>query len=227
MEEIIEISKYQKWYDDIIRAARGRKTPKAYTEVHHIKPKSLGGSDDAANLVRLTYREHFLVHWLLVKFCTGADLRKMQRALFAMTMPLHGQRIIAGWQYALAKSTIRDLELDPQAEKEWYERWRKAKDVYLSHRKQARKIRRDQVKVRYVKKLAESFGQKIVVAVGQEEIDRISASFLSNSKSILFDKKADDAPLSKAQLKHRASARRRRPRPGKRFRERNREAIAG
>ena len=38
-----------------------------YTEKHHIIPRSLGGSDSADNLVRLTAREHFLCHWLLVK----------------------------------------------------------------------------------------------------------------------------------------------------------------
>jgi len=38
-----------------------------YTEKHHIIPRSLGGSDSAHNLVRLTAREHFLCHWLLVK----------------------------------------------------------------------------------------------------------------------------------------------------------------
>lgn len=38
-----------------------------YYEKHHIQPKSLGGTNDKKNLVKLTAREHFLCHWLLVK----------------------------------------------------------------------------------------------------------------------------------------------------------------
>lgn len=38
-----------------------------YTEVHHILPKCLNGTDDPENLIRLTLPEHFLAHWLLWK----------------------------------------------------------------------------------------------------------------------------------------------------------------
>ena len=34
-------------------------------EIHHIIPKSLGGSDEEDNLIKLTLREHFIVHKLL------------------------------------------------------------------------------------------------------------------------------------------------------------------
>jgi hypothetical protein len=42
-----------------------------YTEKHHIIPVSLGGSNSRDNLVRLTSREHFVCHWLLVKMYKG------------------------------------------------------------------------------------------------------------------------------------------------------------
>ena len=38
-----------------------------YYERHHIQPKSLGGNNKKENLVKLTAREHFICHWLLVK----------------------------------------------------------------------------------------------------------------------------------------------------------------
>lgn len=38
-----------------------------YYERHHIIPKCLGGTNDKNNLVKLTAREHYLVHWLLTK----------------------------------------------------------------------------------------------------------------------------------------------------------------
>lgn len=34
---------------------------------HHIKPKSLGGSDEAFNIINLTMREHYIAHLLLSK----------------------------------------------------------------------------------------------------------------------------------------------------------------
>lgn len=54
-------------YSRLIEAAQARGHVPEYTEVHHIVPRSLGGTDTADNLVRLTPREHFLAHWLLFK----------------------------------------------------------------------------------------------------------------------------------------------------------------
>lgn len=59
---------YQKIYDNLI-LSRGEQPLRQdeYYENHHIIPKCLGGSDDKQNLIYLTYREHFIAHWLLVK----------------------------------------------------------------------------------------------------------------------------------------------------------------
>lgn len=42
-----------------------------YSEAHHIVPKSLGGSDDSSNLIRLTARQHYVAHWMLWKAIGG------------------------------------------------------------------------------------------------------------------------------------------------------------
>ena len=55
-----------------------------YVEKHHIVPKSLGGSNLSSNISRLTPREHFVAHILLIKLTTGRDLRKMCYALHKM-----------------------------------------------------------------------------------------------------------------------------------------------
>ena len=57
-----------------------------YFEKHHIQPKSLGGTNDKENLVKLTAREHFICHWLLVKmYDKGTNERnKMLCALWRM-----------------------------------------------------------------------------------------------------------------------------------------------
>jgi len=57
-------NKYSKTYFAITSNAKQRIT-EGYTELHHIIPQSMGGSNDKDNLVELTAREHFLCHWLL------------------------------------------------------------------------------------------------------------------------------------------------------------------
>lgn len=65
-------NKYKTWHDNIIAKAKNR-TLTCYTEKHHIIPKCLGGSNNEDNLVRLTAKEHFIVHMLLCKFTTGRN----------------------------------------------------------------------------------------------------------------------------------------------------------
>jgi NUMOD3 motif len=77
-------NKYTRWYTDIIQKASIRTELFEYSERHHIIPRSLGGSNKKDNLVRLTAREHFICHWLLVKMVEGTHLLKMQKALWRM-----------------------------------------------------------------------------------------------------------------------------------------------
>jgi len=57
---------YQKIYNSLIARAVGR-TIDAFSEVHHIIPRCLGGDDHEDNLVRLTPEEHYVAHQLLAK----------------------------------------------------------------------------------------------------------------------------------------------------------------
>jgi hypothetical protein len=78
-------NKYQSWYINIIASAQGRELPKStYGERHHILPKSLGGPDTKWNIVKLTGKEHFIVHKLLTKFTVGPAYYKMMHALWRM-----------------------------------------------------------------------------------------------------------------------------------------------
>ena len=85
------MNKYTRWYNQIVDRARFR-TIDDYTETHHIQPRSLGGTDDVHNLVKLTAREHFICHWLLVKMTTSEDHYKMLNALRMMRAEKPGQQ---------------------------------------------------------------------------------------------------------------------------------------
>lgn len=78
LSSLTKPSKYLKWYSNIINFASARTTSKdeakqllVYVEKHHILPKCLCENktwhNDKENMVFLTAREHFVVHWLLIK----------------------------------------------------------------------------------------------------------------------------------------------------------------
>jgi len=76
-------NKYKKWHDSIIDNAQSR-IIKGYSEKHHILPRSLGGLNNKDNIVRLTAKEHFIVHMLLCKFTKGNAYYKMLYAFKSM-----------------------------------------------------------------------------------------------------------------------------------------------
>jgi hypothetical protein len=59
-------SRYKRFMD----ALKGQSVD-GYCEVHHIVPRSLGGSNDKDNLISLTPRQHYIAHWMLWKACGG------------------------------------------------------------------------------------------------------------------------------------------------------------
>ena len=73
-------------YNQIIEKARGEKDFRVngYFEIHHIIPKCLGGSDKEENLVKVTVREHILLHILLMHL--NPDNSKIVFAANAMLM---------------------------------------------------------------------------------------------------------------------------------------------
>ena len=58
---------YRKIYDAIIERAKAREKPNERLEIHHIVPRSLGGTDKLENLVALTIREHYVAHLVFDK----------------------------------------------------------------------------------------------------------------------------------------------------------------
>ena len=100
------MSKYHRWYDALMARARAPRVLDEYVERHHELPRALGGWNDSSNIVVLTFREHFLAHWLLTKFTglTEIERRKMLYALSRMASrhnaPAH---LIAKWRYPIAR----------------------------------------------------------------------------------------------------------------------------
>lgn len=76
-------NRYLDYYNAIIEKRKHIVLTENY-ETHHIIPRCLGGSNETFNLVRLTFREHFVCHRLLTK-CMK-DVNKAKRMFSAMCM---------------------------------------------------------------------------------------------------------------------------------------------
>ena len=99
-------NKYYFIYYSIIGQAESRNIS-GYIEKHHIIPKSLGGTNDSSNIVKLTAKEHFICHRLLTKFTTGKHKLSMDRAAWMIThlQIKNGTKLITPSQYEKLKIT--------------------------------------------------------------------------------------------------------------------------
>jgi hypothetical protein len=101
---------YHVVYNKIVQRAQDREIdPEFRYEQHHIVPRSLGGSDNADNLVMLTPREHYLCHALLVKMNTGQARHKMLYAFNAMRMSNEYQDRITSRLYEYFKHELYEV----------------------------------------------------------------------------------------------------------------------
>lgn len=58
---------YERIYNNLISKRKETPSEEEYTEVHHILPRWLGGTESKENLVRLSVREHYVAHLCLWK----------------------------------------------------------------------------------------------------------------------------------------------------------------
>lgn len=106
----ISQNKYAKLYIAIVTNAINRNSPEGYTEKHHIVPKSfrMGGETDKENIVVVTAREHFLLHYLLCKMKTPYQL-SMASAFGKMNCDRHGKRYVNAKLYEYYRKNIGKL----------------------------------------------------------------------------------------------------------------------
>ena len=81
MQRVTHMNYHEIYFNLIAKCGHADKPSAGYYERHHILPKSLGGGNEAENLVYLSGRAHFLAHWLLYKMTGTAE---MARAFYGM-----------------------------------------------------------------------------------------------------------------------------------------------
>ncbi len=99
---------YQKIYNDLCQRSLTREWKKFTYEIHHIIPKSIGGTNKKTNLAILTPREHVIAHMLLVRFLTGKDKAKMVFALHSLLNVRNNRRqTLSSKQYDALRREIQ------------------------------------------------------------------------------------------------------------------------
>lgn len=98
---------HKKVHNLIIERAKNR-VLEGYGEVHHIIPKCMGGDDSEDNLVKLTAREHFIIHKLLVEIYPTNN--KLHYAAFLMCKLKKGYRVGAREYQRYKESITLDTE---------------------------------------------------------------------------------------------------------------------
>lgn len=114
----MKYTKYMQTYDNIVLKGKLRKYTREYTEMHHIKMKSLGGTNKKSNLVRLTAREHYICHILLYKhYCKVGTEKEILKSALAVSFfnknnnSLHPRSKVGKFiskEYESVKKTISD-----------------------------------------------------------------------------------------------------------------------
>lgn len=106
---MILLNKYARWYAWIVLRARKRGEVTDYTELHHIVPRSLGGTNARYNLVRLTAREHYLVHYLLTRmYSEDFEKTKMWNAFYCMHRHSTSNRYYRSRTYEISKRKMAE-----------------------------------------------------------------------------------------------------------------------
>lgn len=109
---------YLKIYNDFISNRKIKQTVSNLYETHHIIPRSLGGTDDANNLIKLTPEEHFFAHRLLAKIYGGTQILALN--LMIGDWIGRGNNKLFGFERRKAREVQSKSKLDMWAKKKGY-----------------------------------------------------------------------------------------------------------
>jgi hypothetical protein len=156
---------YKNIHDNIINRAKKRKLV-GYSENHHIIPKCMGGTNDKENLVKLTAKEHWLIHLLLIEIYPKNQ--KLKVAIFKMMQSSSNQnrQQITGKQF----QRLRLIAAEAQGN---LLRGKKRKPFSEEHKKNISKGKSGKVSNRKGVKLSNETKKKIgISSVGRIDGDK-------------------------------------------------------
>ncbi len=100
---------YRRIYVQFIEDRKSRPIPDGYTERHHIKPKSMGGTNSPDNLIRLTPEDHYFAHLLLAKVYGGTQWISVH-CMASMVIPATESRRVLPSRYMVGVARRKAAE---------------------------------------------------------------------------------------------------------------------
>lgn len=169
-----------------------------YTEMHHIVPRCMGGSDSPENLVKLTVINHIKAHVLLSRMYP--DNEKLKYAVFATTL-------YSEISNKARITTILDMDLDVISRiKEDAVIARRGKRLSIETRKKLSESHKGERNFNYGKPRSEETKRKISESHKIENLSEESRRNLSNSKKgenhPMFGKKVSEDTRKKMSDSH-------------------------
>lgn len=105
---------YKKIYYDMIESRRNIIIKNnIYTEQHHILPKCLGGSNLSDNMIRLSYKDHYMAHLLLYKMANNLNEKyRLSAALAMLCKSNNGLRNTSSRRYESSMRRYKDASIE-------------------------------------------------------------------------------------------------------------------
>jgi hypothetical protein len=113
----IKSSVYRKRYKKLINHYVNSRV-EGFVELHHIKPKCLGGTNDNKNIVPLPPKAHFIVHYLLWKAYPNEPKLAQAFGMMCVTNKYHHRGRVSSRMYELAR-VARSNALKGVPKPEW------------------------------------------------------------------------------------------------------------
>lgn len=178
IQQKLPASKYSLWYCNLMRLALDR-TMHGNFELHHIAPRSfgLGGETDPSNLVKLSFREHFIAHKLLAKATEGTALRK--KAIFAVYLMSSRHPKLSSRAYSRLRS-----DMSKSVEELWRDsdyRAKQHKATLTKYSSEAYKVKRSESSRKQHENPVTKAACVAALTKAHEKIDHSSEEWLSRS----------------------------------------------
>lgn len=106
---------YKKQYTRLIAIAKNHSYKlNKYHEIHHILPKSIGGTNEESNLIKLNYEDHFIAHKYLMFIFKEIDKSKFEKMSLAFhTMCSNNKGLnVTELDYKLAKTNLIETRIE-------------------------------------------------------------------------------------------------------------------
>nr|ALO21403.1 putative HNH homing endonuclease [Golenkinia longispicula] len=125
------------------------KNPKLYLEIHHILPRHAGGEDSQENLVKLTFEDHILAHYIRWVFLKNPKDRYAYRMMSTQNGDVRRERAVLGGKIG----GPRTQQILKENNKGWYNSFYLIYQINLIKENNLREVKKAQKPIEKIKQV--------------------------------------------------------------------------